>query len=32
VKVSGTLHVKVTRDMNKVDHVYWMDVDSVEPM
>ena len=32
VKVSGTLHVKVTRDENKVNHVYWMDVDTVEPM
>ena len=32
VKVAGTLHIKVTRDENKVDHVYWMDVESVTPM
>ncbi len=32
VKVSGTLHVKVTYDSGKVNHVYWMDVDKVEPM
>ncbi|HEX3357592.1 MAG TPA: hypothetical protein VHS31_11535 [Tepidisphaeraceae bacterium] len=32
VKVKGILHVNVTRDQGKVSHVYWMDVDSVDPM
>jgi hypothetical protein len=31
VKVKGTLHVNVTRDETKVSHVYWMDVESIEP-
>lgn len=30
VRVKGTLHIKVTRDQNKVSGVYWMDVDNVE--
>jgi len=30
VRVKGTLHVKVTRDQDKVRGVYWMDVDKVE--
>src|SRR2546421_1346181 len=32
VKVKGTLHVDVTHDAGKVNHVYWMDAESVEPM
>jgi hypothetical protein len=30
VRVKGTLHVKVTREADKVSGVYWMDVDTVE--
>ena len=32
VKVKGTLHINVTHDAGKVNHVYWMDAESVEPM